>query len=187
MFKSGGQRNAIFSGHGGRRSLCPLGTLLNKLLLESRSRNCKSLFIPITQKALASSLRGSQSISLSFLFERQAFFNFFFSLCCCLVPKSCLTLCGPMGCSMPGLLVHHQLPGLTQTHAHWVSDAIQPSHPLPSPSPPVFNLSQHQSLLKWVSSSHQVAKVLEFQLQHQSFQWIFRADFLSSPFTFILS
>ena len=66
----------------------------------------------------------------------------------------------------------------TQTHVHWVSDAIQPSHPLSSPSPPALNLSQHQDLFKWVSSSHQVAKVLEFQLQHQSFQWIFSSDFL---------
>ena len=66
----------------------------------------------------------------------------------------------------------------TQTHVHWVGDAIQPSHPLSSPSPPAFNLSQHQGLFKWVSSSHQVAKVLEFQLQHQSFQWIFRTNFL---------
>ena len=67
----------------------------------------------------------------------------------------------------PGLPVHHQLPESTQTHVHWVSDAIQPSHPLSSPSPPAFNLSQHQGLFKWVSSSHQVAKVLEFHLQHQ--------------------
>ena len=73
---------------------------------------------------------------------------------------------------------HHQLPKFAQTHVHWVSDTIQPSHPLSSPSPPAFNLSQHQGLLKRISSSHQVAKVLEFQLQHQSFQWIFRTDFL---------
>ena len=73
---------------------------------------------------------------------------------------------------------HHQLLEFTQTHVHWVSDAIQPSHPLSSPSPPAFNLSQHQGLFKWVSSSHQVAKVLELHLQHQSFQWIFRVDFL---------
>ena len=66
-----------------------------------------------------------------------------------------------MDCSMPGLPVHHQLPEFTQTHVHWVSDAIQPSHPLSSPSPPAFSLSQHQGLFKWVSSSHQVAKVLE--------------------------
>ena len=87
-------------------------------------------------------------------------------------------LCDPMDCSMPGLPVHHQLPEFTRTHVHWVSDAIQPSHPLLSPSPPTFNLSQHQGLFRWVSSSPQVAKVLEFQLQHQSFQWIFRTDFL---------
>ena len=94
------------------------------------------------------------------------------------VAQSCLTLCDPMNCSTPGLPVHHQLPQFIQTHVHWNSDAIQPSHPLSSPSPPAFNLSQHQGLLKWVSSSHQVAKGLEFQLQHQSFQWIFRTDFL---------
>ena len=88
------------------------------------------------------------------------------------------TLCNPMDCSMPGLPVHHQLPEFTQIHVHWVGDAIQSSHPLSSPSPPTFNLFQHQGLFKWVSSSHQVAKVLEFQLQHQSFQWIFRTDFL---------
>ena len=94
------------------------------------------------------------------------------------VTQSCPTLCGPMDCSMPGLPVHHQIPEFTQIHVHWVSDTIQPSHPLSSPSSPAFNLSQHQGLFKWVSSLHQVAKVLEFQLQHQSFQWIFRTDFL---------
>ena len=94
------------------------------------------------------------------------------------VAQSCLTLCDPTDRSTPGLRVHHQLPELTQTHVHWVSDAFQPSHPLSSPSPPTFNLSQHQGIFKWVSSSHQVAKVLEFQLQHQSFQWIFRTGLL---------
>ena len=79
--------------------------------------------------------------------------------------QSCPTLCDPMDCSMPGFPVHHQLPKLVQTHVHWVSDAIQPSHPLLAPSPPAFNLSQHPSLFQWVSSSHQVAKKLEFQLQ----------------------
>ena len=93
------------------------------------------------------------------------------------VAQSCLTLCDPMNCSTPGLPVHHQLPKLTQTHVHWVGDAIQLSHPLSSPFPSPFNLSQHQGLFKWVSSSHQVAKVLQFQRQHQSFQWIFRTDF----------
>ena len=82
-----------------------------------------------------------------------------------------------MDCSMPGLPVHHQLPEFTQTHVHRVGDAIQPSHPLSSPSP-AFKLSQHQGFFQRVSSSHQVAKVLEFQLQHQSFQWIFRTEFL---------
>ena len=81
-----------------------------------------------------------------------------------------------MDCTTPGFAVRHQLQELTQIHVHWVSDAIQPS--LSSPSPPAFSLSQHQGLFKWVSSSQQVAKVLEFQLQHQSFQWIFRVDFL---------
>ena len=83
-------------------------------------------------------------------------------------------LCSLMDFSMPGLPVHHQLTELAQIPIHQVSDAIQPSHPLSSPSLPAFNLSQHQNLFKWVSTSHQVAKVLEFQLQHQSFQWIFR-------------
>ena len=78
----------------------------------------------------------------------------------------------PMDCSTPGLPVYHQLLELSQTHVHQVSEAIQPSHPLFSPFPPAFNLSQHQGLFQWVSSLHQVARVLEFQLQHQSFQWI---------------
>jgi len=94
------------------------------------------------------------------------------------VAQSCPTLCDPMDCSSPDFPVHHQLPELTQTHVHWIGDTIQPSHPLSAPSPPTFNLSQHQGLFQWVSSLHQVAKVLEFQLQHQSFQWIFRTDFL---------
>ena len=94
------------------------------------------------------------------------------------VAQSCPTLCDPMNGSTPGLLVHHQLPEFTQTHAHRVGDAIQPSHPLSSPSPPAPNPSQHQALFQWVSSSHEVAKVLEFQLQHQSFQWTPRTDFL---------
>jgi len=76
---------------------------------------------------------------------------------------SCLILCDPMDCSTPGFPVHYQLPEFTQTHVHWVGDAIQPSHPLSSPSP-AFNLSQHQGLFKWVSSSHQVAKVLSFNI-----------------------
>ena len=83
------------------------------------------------------------------------------------VTQSCLTLCDPIDVSTPGFPVHHQLLELAQTHVHRVGDAIQPSHPLLSPSPPAFNLSQHQGLFQWVSSSHQVANVLELQLQHQ--------------------
>jgi len=90
---------------------------------------------------------------------------------------SCVQIWNPMNCSMPGLPAHHQLPGLTQTHVLPVGDDIQPSYPLSSPSL-AFNLSQHHGLLQWVGSSHEVVKVLEFQLQHQSFQWIFKADFL---------
>ena len=86
------------------------------------------------------------------------------------VTQLCPTLCNSMNCSMPGFPVHHQFPEITQTHVHRVSDAIQPSHPLLSPSPPAPNPSQHQGLFQWVNSSHEVAKVLEFQLQHQYFQ-----------------
>ena len=80
----------------------------------------------------------------------------------------------------PGLPVHHQLPEFTQTHVHWVSDAIQPSHPLSSPSSPAPSPSQHQDLFQWVNSLHEVAKVLEFQLQHQSFQRTPRTDLLQN-------
>ena len=87
------------------------------------------------------------------------------------VPQSCPTLCDPINRSTPGLPVHHKLPESIQTYAHRVGDAIQPSHPLSSPSSPAPNPSQHQGVFQWVNSSHEVAKVLEFQLQHQSFQW----------------
>ena len=84
--------------------------------------------------------------------------------------------CDPINCSTPGLSVYHQLPEFTEAHVHRVGDAIQPSHPLSSPSPPAPNPSQHQGLFQWVNSSHEVAKELEFQLQHQSFQWTPRTD-----------
>ena len=90
--------------------------------------------------------------------------------------QSCPTLRDPMDCSTPGLPVHHQLPEFTQTLVCRVGDAIQPSRPLSSPSPPAFNLSQHQGLFQWVGSSHQVTKVLQFQFQYQSFQWTPRTD-----------
>ena len=94
------------------------------------------------------------------------------------VTQPCLTLCNPMNCIMPGIPVHHQFPEFTQTHAYRVGDAIWPSHPLSSPSPPAPNPSQHQGLFKWFNSSHEVAKVLEIQLQHQSFLWTARTDLL---------
>ena len=99
-------------------------------------------------------------------------------VCCCSIAKLCWTVCDPMEYSIPGFLVLQYLQELAQTHGHRVGHAIQQSHPLLSTSPPAFNLSQHQGLFQWVSSSHQVAKVLEFQLQYRSFQCIFRVDFL---------
>ena len=83
-----------------------------------------------------------------------------------------------MNHSTPHLPVHHQLLEFTQAHVHWVGDTIQPCHPLSAPFPPALDPSQHQGLFQWISSSHQVVKVLELQLQHQSFQWIFRTYFL---------
>ena len=94
------------------------------------------------------------------------------------VTQSCPTLCNPMDCSTPDFPIYHQLQELTQTHVHWVSDAIQPPHPPSSPSPPAPNPSQHQGLSQWICSLHHVAKELELQLQHQSFPWTFRIDFL---------
>ena len=93
------------------------------------------------------------------------------------VAQSCLTLYDPMNRSTPGLPVHRQLPQFTQTQVHCVGDAIQPSHPLSSPSP-APNPSRHQGLFQWVNSSHEVARVLEFQPQHQYFQWMPRTDLL---------
>ena len=99
-------------------------------------------------------------------------------LCMLSSVQSSPTLCNPMNHSTPGLPIHHQLLKYTQTHVHRVGDAIQPSHPLSSPSPPAPNPSQPQGLFQWLNSSHEVAKVLEFQLQHQSFQWTPRTDLL---------
>ena len=96
------------------------------------------------------------------------------------VTQSCLTFWDPMNCSMPGLPVHHHLPEFTQTHVYWVGDAIQPSHPLSSPSLLAPNLFQHQSLFQWVNSLHEVAKVLEFQLEYHSLQRTPRADLLQN-------
>ena len=110
-------------------------------------------------------------------FYRADIFDMLF-ICYCSVAQLCPTLCHPMDCSMPSFLVLPYLLEFTQTHVHWVIDAIQPSRPLSSPSPPAFNLPQHQCLFQWVGSLHQVAKVLDLQLHNQSFQWIFSIDFL---------
>ena len=117
------------------------------------------------------------STSISYI-GRQVLYHFNTCCCCYSVTQSCLTLCHLMDCSMPGVPAHHHLPEPIQTRVHWVSDVIKPLCPQTPSFPPAFNLSQHQELFQWVGSSHQVVKVLEFQLQHQSFQWIFRVDFL---------
>ena len=127
-----------------------------------------------------------KSIVYSFSDFLIAFFSYYFcsfnhillSVQFSSVTQSCPTLCNPMDGNTPGLPVHYKLLEFTQTHVYWVSDIIQISHPLSSPSLPTFTLSQHQGLFKWIISLQQVAKVVEFQLQHQSFQWIFRTDFL---------
>ena len=99
-------------------------------------------------------------------------------LCHCSVAKSFPTLCDPMDCSTPVFSILHHLLELAQTPVHWTSDAIQPSHPLSPHSPPAFSPSQYQGHFQWVGSSHQMAKVLELQLWYQSFQCVFRVDFL---------
>ena len=125
------------------------------VILFKYSSVCKStpnsLTIPSPQSSPPAILSSfSKSVSL-FLFCKSVQFSS--------VAQSCLTLWDPTDCSTPGLPVHHQLPEFTQTHVHWDGDAIQPSHPLLSPSPPAFSLSQHQGLFKWISSSHQAAKI----------------------------
>ena len=97
--------------------------------------------------------------------------------CCYSVAQTCPTLCDPIDCNTQGFPVLYHLPEFTQTHVHWIGVAIQSSQSMSSPSPPAFSLSQHQGLFQWVSSLYQVAKV-GLQLHHQSFQWIFRTDFL---------
>ena len=120
----------------------------------------------------------SQETFISHMNGNKVMSNAFLVILVSSVTQSCPTLWDSMDCSTPGFPVQHQLPELAQTHVNQVSDAIQPSHPLLVPSLPAFNLSQHQGLFQWVSSSPQLATILEFQLQHQSFQWTPRNDFL---------
>ena len=121
--------------------------------------NIMSLLLNMLSKLIITFLSRSKNLLISWLGSLSAVIFQFSS-----VSQSCPTLCNPMNHSTPGLPVHHQLPESTQTHVHRVSDAIQPSHPLSAPSPSAPNPSQHQSLFQWVNSSHEVAKVLEFQL-----------------------
>ena len=136
-------------------------------------------YISVTLKALEKKKNNKRYFWLIKMYSSGSCYVHIFNLALSVtsVAQSCLTLCDPMDCSMPGFPVHHQLLEFVQTHVHRVSDAIQPSHPLSSTSP-TFSLSQHQGLFQWVSSSHQVAKVLKFQHKHhhQSFPWIFRTD-----------
>ena len=135
-----------------------------KLVCKIEKDTCTPMFtealftIPRTWKQLRYPSAGEWIEKLWYIYTME------YSVQFCSVTHSCLTLCDPMDCSMPGFPVHHQLLEFTQTYVHWVGDATQPSHLLSSPSPPALSLSQHQGLLKWVNSSHQVVKVLEFQL-----------------------
>ena len=116
-----------------------------------------------------------QHLSLSVYLHNINLYIWIYLYCYCSVAQSCPTLCDPMDCSTPDFPVFHHLLEFAQTHVHWVSGTIQPSHPLLSPSP-AFNLSHHR--FQWVSSSHQMVKVLELQLQHQSLQWICKVNFI---------
>ena len=146
---------------------CP--TLIRKKIISVTSSSA----LPETGMVLRKTLIKIPVHMLHVVVDFRKLFSLFHS-----VTQSCPTLFNPMDCITPGFPVYHQLPEFAQIHVHQVGDTIQPFYPLSSPSPPTFNLSQHQGLFQSVSSSHQMAKVLEFQLQHQSFQWIFRTDFL---------
>ena len=146
-------------------------------ILQVRLQQCMNWELPYIQAAFRKGNRTRDQIAnIHWVIQKAREFEKNILVQFSSVTQWCPTLYDPMDCSMPGLPVHHQLLEFTQTLVHWVSDAIQPSRPLSSPSPPTFNLSQHQGFFQSVSSSHQVARVLEFHLQHQSFQWIFRTD-----------
>ena len=152
-----------------------LGSAGHMVTMDVRFRLFPQIYIsslcilPSPQNRVAINLFHNSLLRIYFLFGTVQFSS---------VAQLCLALCDPMDRSTPGLPVHHQLLETTQIHVHWVGDTIQPSYPLLSPSPAALSLPQHQGLFKWVSSSHQVSKVLEFQLQHQSLQWTPRTDLL---------
>ena len=139
----------------GTRQGCPLSPLLFNILLEV-------LATAITEEKERKGIQIGKEVKLSLFADDMTLYIRSDQIR--LVAQSCLTLCNPINHSTPGLPAHHQLPEFTQTHIHRVSDAIQPSHPLSSPSPPALNPSQPQGLFQWVNSLHEVAKVLEFQL-----------------------
>ena len=132
-------------------------------------------------------VRESQGIEEFFLADKSPSHWTSKDCCPCSGTMSCLTLCDPMTAARQASLSITNSWSLLKTHVHWVGDAIQPSHPLLSPSPLAFNLSQHQDLIKWVSSLHQVAKGLEFQLQHQFFQSILRTDFFRKHWFYLIA
>ena len=152
---------------------------LNSKKMDNPIKNGQKTWIDISPETqMADKWMKRWAISLLWTHQNQSKSQSQWAVCCCSVTKSCPALCDPTDCSMPGSCVFHYLPKSAQIHAHWVGDAIQPSHPLSLPSPLALSLSKHQGLFQWVSSSHQVAKLLELQLQHQSFQRIFKNDFL---------
>ena len=153
----------------------PVGNVY-AFLLEENWKFCFIFFLVCSSLGCVGS--GLSSVCIWLFRDLWGAYTAFSSVQFSSVTQLCPTLCNPMDCSTSGFPVLHHLPELTQTHINWVGDAIQPSHPLSSPSSPAFNLSQHQCLFQWVSASHQVPKVLELQLQHQSLQWISRTEFL---------
>ena len=154
-----------------------LGSWNQFLKISSYVKTCSASF-PGAESASLSTLNSPQGVSKISSCNSPGRWQMPFLLLFSSIAQSCPTLCDPINRSTPGFPVHHQLPELTQTHVHQVGDAIQLSHPLSSPSPPALNLAQRQGLFQWVNSSHEVAKVLEFQLQHQPFQWTPRTDLL---------
>ena len=153
-----------------------LGEKLFFRLFDALIRMCKSRLWACL--ASLSSRYCPHASAPTFVVRKVLFICFPLCFCCCSVTRSCPTLFNPIDCSTPGFLVPYHVPESAEVHVLWISDAIQPSHPLSSPSPPAFCLYQNQDLFQWVGSLYQVAKVLKLQLQPQSFQWVFEVYFL---------